>query len=857
MNSGELLRRLLFLFRKRQFDRDLEEEMRFHLEMKAAALAPDAARRRFGNVALLQEDSREAWGWHWLDALIADARFAFRMMRRNPAFTAVAVLTLGLAIGGNTLVFSLVDVVLLRPLPYPEPERLFFLWTVEAQSQRAMNSSYPDFRDWQAQTRSFSGMSAYAQDEFNLTGVGEPERIDALRFTPGLLDVLQVNPTLGRPFQTGDEPNVALLGHPLWLRRFGGDPSVLGRSIHLDGKPHTIIGVCPPGFHFPPRRFSGDPEVFVPLTPHPDRTAYFLRIIGRLRPGVTEAQARADVDAVGRHLADTYPVERRAQAIQLRPTLADIVADARATSLVLMGAVGFVLLIACANLANLLLSQGAARRREIAIRVSIGASRGRIIRQLLVESCIIGLAGGAAGLLVARAGLPLLAAVAPERTGFFTRIRDAGIHLDLRILTFTAAVSLLAAILFGLLPAFQVTRPSAALARRGVSRRLRGGLIAVEVALALVLLSGAGLMINSMSRLLAVDLGFRPERLLTVELNLPRVRYATPEQQTAFIRRVLVRLEALPGVISAGAASDLPLTRAFSTGRIRVAGNPPTLARAVYHSVSPGYFEAMGIPLERGRLVSPDDTRDAPRVVVINRQMAERYWPNDDPLGKVVSVIGVRSEDPLTVVGVVGDVRLISRDLPPRDEIYMPFTQRAQSGMSIVLRTAVNPESLSAAIRREISRIDRDQPITQLKPMQALLATDVATRRFVLLLIGVFAAAALLLAGIGIFGVVSYAVKRRTSEIGIRMALGARSVHIALLVSREMALAVTVGIACGVGGAAGLTRLLAAYLYDVKPVDVPTFALAALGLAALAAAAHAIPARRAATIDPVQALRTE
>jgi len=865
---AEVWRRLLFLFRRRQLDRDLEEEMRFHLEMKARESGAAAAQRAFGNAALLREDCREAWGWRWLDVLASDVRFALRLMRRNPAFTCIAILTLGLAIGGNALVFSLVDAVVLRPLPYAEPDRLFYLWTVEAAAQRAMNTSYPDFRDWREQSHVFASMAAFSQWSFNLTGGGEPERVDALTFTPGLLELLGIRPALGRTFRADDGSRTALLGYGLWARRFGGDPGAIGRSVQLDGEAYTILGVCPAGFHFPPNRFSGDPEIFVPLVPNLDRTAWSLRVIGRLRPGAGIERAQAEMGAIGRRVAETYPNERRGQGIKLDAITAYVAADSRDTALVLLGAVAFVLLIACANVANLLLSQGAARRREIAIRVAIGASRGRIIRQLLLESALLGMASAVAGIALARIGLPALAAIAPERTAFFTRVRDNGVHLNLTVLAFTAVVSLVASMLFGTLPALRTTRPRADLARGAGSGRLRGALVAVEICLAFILLAGAGLMINSMARLMAVDLGFLPERLLTMEVGLPHAKYPNEKARTAFFARALAGLEASPGVLSVAAASDLPLERALSTGQIRV-GNPPVIGRAAFHAISPRYFQTMEIPLIRGRLFNAADTAQSAGVVIVNRRFAERYWPHDDALGKVVVVYGVRvdltpegpklrpAEEPLVVVGVVGDVRLIARDAPPSAELFRPYTQQPQSGMSIVLRTAGNPESLVEAVRKEIWRADADQPTTDLKPMQAWVATDVAERRFVLLLVGAFAASALLLAAIGIYGVVSYAVRQRTQEIGVRMALGARGRDVAALVLRQTAVWVTAGMVAGIASALGLTRLLTAYLYEVKPADAPTFAAVAAALAGIAVAANLPPARSAVKVDPLEALRHE
>jgi len=424
---SELWRRVRMLFHRDRLDRELEEEMRAHLEMLAEEVGNGAARRQFGNATLLKETSREAWRWRWLDRLAQDTRFALRLMRRNPGFSAIAVLTLALGIGGNTLVFSLLDAVVLRPLPFAQPERLYMLWTVDAESQRSMNSSYPDFRDWRQQSRAFQAMAAYRGYSFNLTGTAEPERVDALGATPGLFELLGIQPVLGRPFSDGDDPRVALLGHDLWSRRFGGDPRIVGRSALLDGHAYTILGVLPPGFHFPPNRFRGEPEIFVPLVPSLDRTNWELPVIGRLRAAATERQAQAEMNAIAARLAQTYPERQRRQGIKVGPLMRYVVADSRQTAVMLMGAVGFVLLIACGNVANLLLSQAAARKREIAIRIAIGAGRGRLLGQLLLESLLLAALGGAAGIALAHWGLPLLASAAqPGRAGVYGGGLDGG-----------------------------------------------------------------------------------------------------------------------------------------------------------------------------------------------------------------------------------------------------------------------------------------------------------------------------------------------------------------------------------------------------------------------------------------------
>jgi len=809
------------------------------------------------------------WGWHWLDALARDLRFAFRTMRKNPAFALVAVLTIGIGVGANTAVFSLLEAVVLRPLPYPEPERLFMLWTVEAKSQRGMNSSYPDFRDWREQNHVFQDLAAFHGGSLNLTGVPEPERVDALHVTPGLFELLRIQPVLGRSFSKTDEQHVAVINHGLWLRRFGGSPSVVDASIHLDGQAFTVVGVLPPGFHFPPQRFAGEPELFVPLTPNPDRTSWFLQVIGRLKPGVPQQQAQAEMNAIAARLGQLHPATHDRQGIQVDPLRRWVVGDVRQTALVLLGAVGFVLLIACANVANLLLSRGTARQQEIAIRMAIGASRGRVVRQLFTEALVLAVMGAILGTILALWAIPLLTAAAPERTSFFTRVRDAGIQLNLRVLWYTAAVTLLAGFLFGSFPAWRFTRPARSSVSRIRSGQLRGTLVMLEVSLTFVLLCGAGLMVKSLLRLLDVDPGFRTERLLTMYASVPDAKYPTPERRTRFFRQVLQRLEALPGVVSAGGIVDLPLTRAYSVNTFEIEGSPPQKGRAVFHAVSPGYFPTMDIPLLRGRLLTEADSDDAAGVAIVNRSMVQRYWPNDDPIGKaILASRGIREQTAegthlrfvkqrLEIVGIVGDVRQVALDDEPRPELFMPYPQRPSSEMTFVVRTAVEPASLVPAAKKEIWRVDPDQPVTDIKTMDEWLSLDIAPRRFVLLLIGVFALMAVVLAAIGIYGVISYAVEQRTQEIGIRMALGAQRGNVLCLVLRQSVVWLASGIAAGTAGAMGLTSLLASHLYAVRPTDPRTFLLVGFILLAVALIAHAVPARRATKIDPMEALRYE
>ena len=870
---SELWRQLRRLVDRHRFDRDLAEEMQSHRDMQAddyeacgmpPAEARQAARRQFGNVTLAGEDSRAVWAWRWLEGLARDVRFTVRATRRAPLFAAVVVLTLGLGIGGNTLMFSLLEAVALRPLAYADPARLCDLATAEPHSRRAMNSSYPDFRDWQRQSRVFQTMAAYNQCDFSLTGPPEPERVDALCTTPELFQLLGVHTMAGRAFEAGEQGQVALLGHALWTGRFGGDPAIVGRGIVLDGKAYTVVGVLPAGFHFPPLRYSGDPQVFVPLDPQVDRTAWYLHVIGRLSPGATIEQARAEMNAVAARLAAIYPAER-GQGIVVQPFGAGM--HFATTALLLLGAVGFVLMIACANVANLILSQGAARRREFAIRISVGAGRGRLIRQLLTESLLLAGCGAAVGVVFAKLGLPVLQAIAPERSWSYTRQELSRMRLDHAVLLFTAAVALAAGVLSAILPAFRTSNPARWLARNAGLGRVRGALMAVEVGLSFVLLAGAGLMVNSMWRLLAVDPGFETGHLLTMSVELPESKYPGPVWGRDFFARVLPQLDSIPGVDSAAAIDDLPLTRSWSLNGFEIEDRAHEQGTALFHRISSAYFRVMGIPLLYGREFTAADSERASAAGIVNHAMAAKYWPHDTPLGKAIIVecaytVPVKGGHQLRIahqrveiVGVVGDVRQIGRDVAPRPELFRPYLQWPPDGMSIIVRTAANPVSLIPAVRRQIWRVDPDLPVTDIKTMRQWVAADLADRRFLLLLIGAFALAAATLAAVGIFGMASYAVRQRTQEIGIRMALGARQRDVIGLVLHQSALWLLAGLGAGVAAATVLTRLLTSHLFAVQPGDPATLLLAALALASIALLSQAGPARRAAGTDPATVLR--
>jgi len=796
--------------------------------------------------------------------LFQDLRFGLRMLARNPGFTAVAVLTLALGIGGNVAVFSLLDTVMLRPLPYSHPERLYMFFP-----NNMVASSYPDFQDWRAQSHAFEAMAGYRFESFNLTGTSEPERLDGLYSTPGLFALLGIPPLLGREFSPTDDPHVVLLTYELWRRRFGADAGIIGKPIHLEGVAYTVLGVLPPHFSFPPERWEGTPEVFVPAIPNPQRGSYWLRVIGRLAPGMTEQQARAEMSGICARLAKAYPDTNRDQGVVIVQLSRHVAGGVRQTMGVLLGAVAFVLLIACTNVANLLFSQGATREREIAIRAAVGATRSRIVRQLLTESLLLAGMGGALGAALGYWTLPLMASALPQHSTFFTRVHDAGFQLNSTVLMFTVFLSVLSCALCGLLPAWRTTQPARSSGASGRTSRIRGALIGLEVALSFVLLAGAGLMMKSLVRLLETDVGFRTEHLLTLDVSLAGEKYASGENQAAYFGQVLQRLETLPSVASVAATVDLPMTRNWTVNGFEIPGAHPRQGRADYHPVSPKYFRTMGIPLLSGRELLATDSARSPAVGVINRSMAQKYWPDENPMGKTIiasrpvvvstskgSSVETKPQE-LEIVGIVGDIRQLGLDVPPYPELFIPYTQWPSNEMALVLRTGSEISSLIPAAKKEIWRVDPDQPVTDIKTMDELVSIEAAGRRFVLQLIGAFAAIALVLAAVGIYGVVSYATRQRTHEIGIRMALGARGQQIMWLMAGQNAPWLLIGITTGVASALALTRLLAAYLYEVRPTDPLTFVAVAVLLLAVALLAVYIPARRATKVEPIEALRYE
>jgi putative ABC transport system permease protein len=868
------------LFRKKQEEGEMDEELRGYLDAAAedkmrSGMSQEealrAARVEMGSVEAVKEEIRGA-GWEsTLETIWQDLRFGLRVLRKNLGFTVVAALTLALGIGGTAVVFSMLDAVLLRPLPYPHSERLFRLFPLEGKRKRGVEqASYADFRDWQRQSRTFESLAAYQGESLNLTGTAEPERLEASTVTPGFFATLGVSPVLGREFRGDDPESVAILSYALWQRRFGGDRGIIGTPIHLEGQVYTVVGVLPPQVRFRSMPWAAPvSEIYVPVVPTPARNWHSVRVVGRLAAGVSREQALAEMNGIAARLAQAYPDSEQAQGLTFEPLAQYVVSGADQTVWLLLGAVAFVLLIACANVANLLLSQGAAREREMAIRTAVGASRGRILRQLLTESLLLAGSGGAIGIALACWAIPLVVRIAPPFSSLFSRLEDAHLHLNGTVLVFSALLSVLSSVLFGVLPAWKAARSAHGPLAASRAGGTRGGLVALEVALSLVLLVGAGLMMKSLIRLLEVNVGFRTEHLLTMEVSLSEAKNSTPEKQAAYFDRVLQRLTAMPEVLSAGAVMDLPLTRSWRRDGFQIPGPHPIEGTANYNAVSPDYFRAMGIPLLNGRGLQISDSANSPLAGVINRSLANKYWSNENPIGKTIEVYrAVTERTPegarvqfkphlLEIVGIVGDIRQVAMEASPYPELFIPYDQWPAQEMSLVLRVAAEPSSLVPRVEKEIWRVDPDQPVTDIKTMDEWVAREAAGRRFILLLIGAFASIAAVLAAVGIYGVASYGMRRQTHEIGVRLALGARGQQIVWLVVRQNVGWLLTGLAAGIAGAFALTRLLASYLYSVRPTDARTFALIVLVQLAIAAAASFVPARRATKVDPMVALRYE
>ncbi len=809
-----------------------------------------------------------------MNTLFQDLRFGLRMLAKNPGFTAVAVLTLALGIGANTAIFSVVNAALLRPLPFSDPDRIVVVG--QEWMGGAGDFSPADFLDVRAQNHSLQEMAAYRSWNFNLTAGNRPEHVAGEVVTPNFFRLLGVKPILGRGFLPSDGGpggnRVALLSYGLWQRSFGGAPSAVGSKLVMNGEPFTVIGVMPGGFRFPEEsELWVSPRYAVPAHPlRPEvnpatlRGAHYFDALARLRPGVTLGQARADLAVVFRNVARAHPDSDLQGGKPWVQTLHQSeVGNVRTALLVLLAAVGLVLLIACANVASLVLARGVARRKEFALREALGASRARVARQVLTESLLMALLGGGLGIVLALWGFPVLATLVPADLRTTTRWA-----LDGNVLTFTLALTVLAGLAFGLAPALSGTRNCLTETLKERSRTSAHGgrrgqewLVVAETAVALVLLVGAGLLLRSFVRLLNVDQGFDPTHVLTMQIFLPQARYPSAERQAAFVKEMLAAIKTLPGVESASVATRLPLNPGGSQRSVQIEGRsygpdqPDEDVVPDYSVVSPGYYRALRIPLLAGRAFTPHDDASAPPVVVVNRAMAKTFWPNQSPIGKHLRM---GDGDPWSqVVGVVGDVRRKQLAAPARPTFYAPYAQDPWPFMDIAVRSAADPAGLSHAVAAAIQKIDPDEPLYNVRTMQEVVARSVSERRFRLVLLGSFALLALFLTAIGIFGVISFAVSQRTHEMGLRMALGARRQDVLkLVVGRGVALAL-VGVGLGTAGALGLTRLLSGLLYGVKPADPLTFAAVALLLILVATLASYLPARRATKVDPMVALRYE
>jgi putative ABC transport system permease protein len=794
------------------------------------------------------------------------------MLMKHPGFTFVAVLALALGIGANSAIFSVVNAVLLRPLPFPAPDELVLVGEGAGGPETARGTfSFPDFKDLRAQTQTLAAAAGYLRSGTVLTNEGaEPVRLIGTDVSASYFAVLGVRPELGRVFtEEEDQPgaSVIVISHRLWQTHYGGRGDILGQQFKSGTRTLTIVGVMPPGFEYPFRAEPQDywePLAGVPTPSREQRDAHMLNVIGRIKSGVTVEQARAELTSIARRLEQQYPASNTGVTIAAAPLHADLTRDARRPLLILLGAVAFVLLIACANVANLLLARAVARHREIAIRTALGASRWRVVRQLLVESVLLALAGGALGLLLAMWGVDLLVAASPADIP-----RVGQVNLDGRVLAFTLLVAALTGVLFGLVPALQVSKPDLNDALKEGSRgateslrrnRVRSLLVVAEVALSLVLLVGAGLLLKSFVRLLRTDAGFDASRVLTLDLPLSRQRYDTPEKQADFFRRLAERTRALPGVESVGVVNDLPLSNNEDTETFQIAGRPPAPAGAVpegsYTVVSPGYFTALKIKLLAGRLLTEQDGAHAPPVIVISEALARSYFAGENPVGQRIAID--TDKVPREIVGVVGDVRRAALDVEAAPEYYLPYEQAPERRMNLVVRTAAaDPASMSATVRGAVRELDREQLIWQVRTLAELRAASVAARRFNMMLLSVFACVALALAALGIYGVMSYSVTRRRHEIGVRLALGAQGADVIRLVVGQGMTLVAAGLGVGLLGALAVTRTMASLLYDVSATDPVTFAAVAALLACVAFVATYLPARRATKVDPLVALRYE
>jgi putative ABC transport system permease protein len=811
-----------------------------------------------------------------METFIQDLRYSIRTLLKKPLFAAVAIITLALGIGANTAIFSVVNAVLLRSLPYNDPNRLVMVWEHNRPRSRPTNVINPaNYLDWREQNRVFEGMSALYDGRFNLTGTGDPEEITGQVVSTNFFSILGAQPMLGRGFIESEgvqgQDNVAVLSYGLWQRRFGATQDILEKPIMVDGQSVTVIGVMPPGFNFLVKsgiQVGNPADIWLPLVFTDNfrvRRGRFMMAMARLKPDVTLEQAQAEMSGIASGLEQKYPEFNTGWGVNVIPVHEQLVGDIRKPLIILLCAVGFVLLIACANVANLMLSRAASRQKEVAIRMAMGAGRLRVIRQLLTESVILSLVSGTLGLLIAVWGVEALMTLAPRN---LVPLQSVGINYQ--VMLFTLLISFLTGIIFGLAPALTISRANLTDALKeggkgtgneGGNSRLRNIFVVAEVALALVLLIGSGLMLKSFYRLQSVNPGFDAKNLLTFKVALPRSKYPDDQKRLAFFNEAMQRIKALPEVRAAGAINFMPFTGLGAATGFEIEGRPaPTPAeRPTVESrvVDPNYFETMGIPFLDGRNFNAREITEMSHVVIINETMARNYFAGENPLGKRVTIYMKGENVPCEIIGIVKDVKHHGLDIEPRAMAYWPQPELVYSAMTIAVRTNAEPLAAVGSIQREIQTMDRDQPLADVRTMDSWVADSVAKSRFATLLLGIFAAVALVLAAVGIYGVLAYSVTQRTHEIGIRVALGAKSADVLRLIVGSGMKLTALGIAIGILAAFGLTRVMASLLYGVSTTDLITFISVPAMLLGVALVACLVPARRAAKTDPMVALRYE
>jgi predicted permease len=875
------------LFSHRRLYSDLSEEIREHLEEKIEELvaggtsrkdAGAAARREFGNVTLVEEDGRAVWRWSTIEDFLMDMRFALRMLHKSPGFAAVAVLTLALGIGANTALFSVIDAVLLRPLPFHDPGRVVAVRSLDLRdANQGGEISYPAFLDWRSRSRSFDAMSVWNGDNFTYTGGDQPESVPGAVVSANLFSMLGVLPALGRGFtleedQPGGEQLPIILSHEFWQSHFGGDPNVLGRALTLDNQRYSVVGVMPARFQFPVQTERVELWTTIAhdlqgkMAMAAQRGVSYLQVIARLKPGVEIPQAQSDVAVIQEQLNREYP-EKRPRGVAIQSESDQIAGAMRSVLLILLGAVGFVLLIASANVASLLLARSTVRQKEFTVRSALGASRWMIVRQLLTESVLLAMLGGALGLLVARWATSALVAMVPEGLA-----RTSEIAIDFRVLGFTFVVALVTGVLFGLAPAVQASRSDLNCvlgeSGRGSSAgpggvRLRGALVACQLAIAFVLLIGASLLLRSFHRLQHVDPGFRADHVLTFLLEVPSHRHPGA-QRPVFVRGILQSTRALPGVRSASAIFGLPLNADQSAyTSLEIEGHPVAKSqrpRVAFRIIESHYFHTMGIPLLQGRTFTAQDEQGGPPLAIVNETFARQMFNGENPVGhRIQPNISFGESDEAAmreIVGVTGDVKASGIGDKPVPEVYAPQTPTDFIGeMTVVVRTATDPNALLPAMRSLVSSMDKDLPVRQVKTLEQYVSGSISAPRFEALLLGIFAALAFVLTTIGLYGVISYSVVQRTREMGIRIALGAQRGSISRMVVREGALLTLIGVGAGLMASLFAVRLIRGLLYGIGATDPVTFVAVPLLLMAVALLASYLPARRAMRVDPLVALR--